>query len=379
MKLTKREKKVLGWLAYGLFLLTICEIALRVYLVQFADPSRFLQYASRSMLKSRLSEPMNVPHFYLGYHNNPEYENETDFHNSHGFRGKEISLKKSEDIFRIVCIGGSTTYGSGVDDYRQSYPYLLQQKLNSLGAQVEVINAGVQGYNTLQSYLNYILKIEDLEADMLIVYHAFNDVFTRMVWPATAYKAGQSGQITISHPGNDGILRKLSIFRVPLVFSGAISPIGSWNEIEVEVDTYHGTEFVRQLINEKYPSGIFESVPIDSILQTNRPFFFKRNLNKLIREAKGNGTQVVLASVIYSDQEPEFMHVLKSSAYQKAISEHNAITRDLAIEHDLILLDFEKDIPAQNEWFTDGMHFNFLGNQKRAEKISELLLPLIDK
>ncbi len=379
MKLTKREKNIFGWFAYGLFLVCCCEIVLRVYLVHFADPVRFRTYASRTMLERRFKQPKSIPHFYLGYQNNPKYSNEHDLHNSYGFRGEEIQKHKEAGVFRIVCIGGSTTYSSDVDDYRQSYPYLLERELTSNGFQAQVINAGVIGYSSLQSYLNYQMKIEELTPDMLIVYHAFNDVWTRMVWPAEAYRADQSGLVNVTHPVNDNLIRKLSVLRIPLVRAGIIYPVGSWNEIEGIEETNYGVEFTRQLIHENYPSGFFETVPIDSMIRTNRPSFFHRNLSKLIRHAHSKGTEVVLTSVIYSDEEPKAIHVLKNKAFQRAISEHNGVTRKLAIEHEVNLLDLEKTLVPKKEWFTDGMHFNYEGNQKRAEHIAEFLAPIIQK
>ncbi len=45
---------------------------------------------------------------------------------------------------RIVAFGDSLTAGFGLEE-NESYPYLLQQKLNSEGYNYEVVNAGVSG------------------------------------------------------------------------------------------------------------------------------------------------------------------------------------------------------------------------------------------
>ncbi len=379
MKLTKREKKVLGWLAYSLFLLTICEVALRVYLIHFADTQRFQIYASRSMIEKRFIKPVVMPHFYLGYENTPNYNNGVNVHNSLGFRGKEILKDKPDSTFRIVCIGGSTTYSTGVDDYEHSYPFLLEKKLNESGVHVEVINAGVRGYNSLQSYINYLTKIEDLNPDMLLVYHAVNDIWTRAVWPPEAYKADQSGSYTVqSSPEYKGI-SSLSIIRVPLIFAGVISPETSWNNVVKIPESNHSVALEKQLRNNTYPSGIFDTIPVDMMLKVNKPIFFHRNLKMLVEVARSNGTQVVFSTFTYSKTHPSYVTELKLEAFQECILEHNDIIRDLSKDNGVPLLDLEKELSLEDEWLTDGMHFNFLGNQIRAEKISELLLPLIDK
>jgi hypothetical protein len=128
------------------------------------------------MLENRYAETIIIPQSYLGYANNPRYAYGVNRHNSHGFRGEDILVSKPDSVFRIVCLGGSITYCLGVKDYKHSYPYLLEETLNKKGLAVEVFNGGAEGYNSLQSYMNYLIKVEALEPDMLIVYHAINDI-----------------------------------------------------------------------------------------------------------------------------------------------------------------------------------------------------------
>ena len=45
---------------------------------------------------------------------------------------------------KIVAFGDSLTAGFGLSE-KESYPYLLQQKLNAEGYNYEVVNAGVSG------------------------------------------------------------------------------------------------------------------------------------------------------------------------------------------------------------------------------------------
>jgi len=48
--------------------------------------------------------------------------------NRFGFRGKDIALPKPDGVYRIVCVGGSTTVGGWTDD--TSYPAFLEVALN---------------------------------------------------------------------------------------------------------------------------------------------------------------------------------------------------------------------------------------------------------
>ena len=57
---------------------------------------------------------------------------------------------KQDDTYRIVVLGGSTTYTIEVDDDDSTFTKLLENELNKQidNLKVEVINAGVGGYTT---------------------------------------------------------------------------------------------------------------------------------------------------------------------------------------------------------------------------------------
>lgn len=61
-----------------------------------------------------------------------------------GLRNEPISMPKSPDTFRILALGDSFTFGWGVD-LADSWPKLVENKLRSMGKNIEIINAGVPG------------------------------------------------------------------------------------------------------------------------------------------------------------------------------------------------------------------------------------------
>ena len=69
-------------------------------------------------------------------------------HNSLGFRGPEWSRPKPENVFRIVGLGDSFTYGVGVS-LEETYLHRLETLLNQRSGphpRVEVINLGMPAY-----------------------------------------------------------------------------------------------------------------------------------------------------------------------------------------------------------------------------------------
>lgn len=80
---------------------------------------------------------------------------------------------------KIVAFGDSLTAGFGLLE-KESYPYLLQEKLNAEGYNYEVINAGVSGDTSLGGVerIDWILEQENVE--ILILELGANDLLRRM-------------------------------------------------------------------------------------------------------------------------------------------------------------------------------------------------------
>jgi uncharacterized protein YjbI with pentapeptide repeats len=99
------------------------------------------------------------------------------FINSHGFRGPEISEDKPSNIFRVFVVGGSTTYGAGVND-ENTITALLQKKFDEKNhAQtVEIVNAGISGMRSNGEVTLIKEKLLGFSPDIIIVYDGFNDI-----------------------------------------------------------------------------------------------------------------------------------------------------------------------------------------------------------
>lgn len=95
-------------------------------------------------------------------------------------RGRVFARQKPPDVLRVVCLGGSTTYGVGVDDRRYAYPALLQRlfdlSLSGRPVRVEVINAGMMGYHGWHSLIRVATELGELSPDLYLVMDGLNDV-----------------------------------------------------------------------------------------------------------------------------------------------------------------------------------------------------------
>ncbi|MBU1087656.1 MAG: hypothetical protein KKD05_09120 [Candidatus Omnitrophica bacterium] len=100
--------------------------------------------------------------------------------NSHGIRDKEYNIPKPKDVFRIIILGDSVTFGTEYP-IEQTYAKLLEQKLNkdqTANVKYEVLNAGVCAYNAVQKYILLKNKLIDYQPD-LVIFQFLNDDYYR--------------------------------------------------------------------------------------------------------------------------------------------------------------------------------------------------------
>ena len=89
-----------------------------------------------------------------------------------GFRGAAVERPKRRP--RLVFAGDSIAYGLGLEDH-QTIPARLAEHLRSADLDVEVLNAGVAGYNTIQEARRLEVLLPGLQADQVILLFCLND------------------------------------------------------------------------------------------------------------------------------------------------------------------------------------------------------------
>lgn len=96
--------------------------------------------------------------------------------NNHGFRGADFQTDKAPGALRVLCLGGSSTFGYHNRD-AGTYPALLQALFDEGVEQgeVEVINCGVPYLDTDNIVAMLENELLDYEPDVVTIYSAFND------------------------------------------------------------------------------------------------------------------------------------------------------------------------------------------------------------
>jgi lysophospholipase L1-like esterase len=96
--------------------------------------------------------------------------------NSVGLRGRDFSPSKPKGSFRVVCLGGSSTFGFySRDDH--TYPAVLESLLRAklTVGPTEVINAGIPHANSDNMVAMLRSELLAYEPDVITVYEAYND------------------------------------------------------------------------------------------------------------------------------------------------------------------------------------------------------------
>jgi lysophospholipase L1-like esterase len=93
--------------------------------------------------------------------------------NSLGLRHPELG-PKSDDEFRILVLGDSITFGDYLA-FEETYPALLERRLEGRRPRVTVINAGLPGASTSNELYHYLEISDAVDPDLVLVGMYLND------------------------------------------------------------------------------------------------------------------------------------------------------------------------------------------------------------
>ncbi len=337
-----------------LFTLLALELALSAYFRAAGNREQKIMYLY-TLEEIRGLQSNIVPLPYISWAPDPAY----DGHNALGYRGPEIAIPKPAQVFRIVAMGGSTTYSTGTPA-EESYPAFLEAILRGeYGyANIEVINAGVSGYTSWDVLPAYAFRVVELEPDMLIYYGAVNDLVARERNSVDCYRglnplrgldANRGLFVERNSPLPASALYRLLAIQLgwmnnPLALESSFEP----SRIKCEPD----------------PGGF----TLEQRLVANPPYYYERNLRGLATLAQSQGVQPIFSSWIYN------VRADRPPLWKQSIAEHNAVTRQLASDMEIPYLDLAAEFPTEGvDWEIDGIHLLASGNRELAGRFAAFL------
>ncbi len=370
-----------------LLALAAVEAGANYYLWQVVSEDDFMILASINQIKARYGDDFFVnsqssegfrysPHHYLGYIPTPNLVSGKNRNNSLGFRGEEISLTKPDGVYRIVAVGGSTTYSVDVEDYRDSYPHQLGDYLRGQGYDhIEVINAGSGSYTSHHNFINIQFRVLPLQPDLIVIYQGYNDIHARIVYPYSDYQGDNSGYIApfVTDTIMPDILEYSTALRIIGIRANLTKPHSAldWHRFK-QATSSRRSEFLSQWRTGTYPSGIFLEASAMDMLLNNPPIHLERNLESMVAVANQQDVDLLLVTFVTST---EFnLPPVSSVEYIFALQQHNDLTRAVAARNETALFDLASAFPEDRSLFTDGRHMNTEGNHIRAQLIGDFII-----
>jgi len=339
-----RWPKRLLAIALGLVLL---EVGARVWLTQFASERSYTRYMPLSEVPR--SAWMYRGHHYLNYSLTEGYVSRDGLnrHNALGYRGPDLEAKKPAGTYRILVLGGSTVYETGIDDWRESTWVEMQRVLrDELGhPEVEVVNAGCGGWTSWENLIDLSQRGLWLDPDLVVVYCGTNDVHARLV-PPELYARDNSGYRIQWMPTNafwehSLVLRTIG-FKLGLARKNSVGELSSRDTDD---------SLVRM-----------------ATLEANRPDFYASNLRQMVALCRAQGVDLLLASWAWTTEKDDYA---ASPVYQRGFQEINDVTRSVAEELGLAYYDHAAEMPADPRFWSDGRHVNAEGGKLKAQLFAQ--------
>ncbi len=308
--------------------------------------------------KSILSHP------YLLYVNNPNYvSNGEKKHNKYGYRNKYFNLEKEPNTFRILALGGSTTYGFGNPNMSDTWVYKLEEKFNLEGKQVEVINGGLNYGTSAEILASYVFRHSHLNPDLVIYHGGGNDV-APVFFPnySSEYTHFRAKGRTIAYRKGDGRLLKFDFFK--LIYCYRLKNINS------------------VYLDQPFGFGILDPKKVKRRTEDENNYEgFKRNVRSLIKYTKANNSKIVLAGFLLPSEHKiqqsrdDLKNLSKEIIY--TVKKNNKILENLSIENSIPYFDFEDHV-FNDSLFIDNCHLFPDGESLKAEIIYKNIVNILD-
>ncbi len=266
--------------------------------------------------------------------------------------GREVKIPKPSGMFRIVCLGDSATsnYAKTRNNDFISWPLMLEEKLKKINPKIEVNNCGQGGYCINEILIKFMIDTIDTEPNMIILYHAFSNI---------------RGYLTDGFERDFYHFRKTFPTSYPKKIKAAnlIPTFGLWTlrYLVGEYLTYFN-------IKEDLVRSINRNNTINREKEPEGLEVFKRNLETLIHVCEGRKIQLVLSTYcyyLYDKIKDSTIHLKFYDILQK----ENEITRQLALQHSLPLIEMQKLVPHNKDNFVDEVHPSEKGMEIFAESV----------
>lgn len=270
-------------------------------------------------------------------------------HNSSGFRGSELADVKTKK--RIVCIGGSTTYGIGVSD-NETWTYYLDSLLSP---EYEALNLGIPGHTTAEHKKLLTAAIEKYKPDIVLLHCGLNDM----------------RNMHVRDIGND-----YARFHQPSLYAGfgfcLQDRLPRIALVQMVVSVLQKTTLLPACaFRNAAPAGTLSDAVDERVVN-----IFSKNLDTLIAQCAAKNIPVyLLPQVLAEDAVTEenlkwwIPYLTKKGIFNDLYAMNATMQSEAGLRH-VTFISLAENAPWTKADFYDASHLNAKGNLKLAEIVA---------
>lgn len=261
--------------------------------------------------------------------------------NNQGFRGHPLPIPKPPGTIRIACMGGSTTYSMRATTNTHTYPARLEALLNAAfaktGPRVDVLNAGVNTYESLQVLIYLQTRILDFNPDIVLIQSGIND----------GVLIAGSNEFSTDYRHVRGW------FGPPPPRAWEYSPLLS---LVLRRSASAGNPYwpndalgMEPFIWKQGAIGKPTPEQVNQRAHSDRTAPHLRNIRSMLAVARGNGAIPVLLTLPYNPDEPFLA---------ETVAVINRRLRELSHSEDVLLVDLAEEMPWDATSYFDACHMH---------------------
>ena len=294
--------------------------------------------------------------------------------NSHGFRGKEFTVEKPDDVIRVLALGASSTVGLWNRDHT-TYPYLLEQLLNEQCAgpkRFEVINFAITDAIADQIRAMFVAEGLRLDPDLVTFYEGRNDSY--LVHPMAFY-GGEDGT------NGEGI-KKLwyELTRRSLTARFLHEAV----TLQARMSAEQTLEILENASETRSREFLTDLEQIRQLMERRGiPFIvISQQANSKSWYGMPKAERMKLKGLTYQQEVEQIQSLIAAgesiSGYEFNFLVHDRLMRDLetwANEHDLPFVDFIDILDERRDLMVSWVHLGPEANEIMASTLAEMMLP----
>ena len=287
-------------------------------------------------------------------------------HNEHGYRGKLVPMMREENELRILCLGGSTTYGWSAPNPDDAYPAQLERILRDRQTRwkkVNVINAGTPSGTSGELLTQYLFKFRYYKPDVVIINTGGNDVaatlannyspdYSHYRKPLPAMRPLPAYSAWVFHS------RLAAYVSIAIFFPELTAGQTFYTSKGKPVTNWFGTSFTS-------PQGLLDLEPDE--------LAFRRNLQSLIREVRADNAKAVLVPFRWNREKAAPRAQIKNAA---EYARHENVLKEVGEKMNVTIAPFPFDTITTDNW-VDNCHLNGPGCREKAAHIAEYVMGIL--